>query len=204
MQCRTLRAWSALPAVMVSGTIVIGALPASGDIFHNEAIQGDLSGNPAAPTAYTLPLGVNTLIATSVRNDLEYVALTIPAGRTLSSLMLASYTSVDPIAFIAVQSGAVFTEPPTGTNVANLLGWAHFGPAFGQVGTDILDDIGAGGGAIGFTPPLPAGTYTFWIQQTGTNSTDYQLDFVVVPAPGVLGVSAAGFALAMRRRRVSN
>jgi hypothetical protein len=34
--------------------------------------------------------------------------------------------------------------------------------------------------AIGFTPPLPAGSYTFWLQQGTPPSTTYQLNFNVL------------------------
>ena len=68
-------------------------------------------------------------------------------------------------------------------NPANLLGWSHFGPGNGTVGTDILDNIGAGAGAMGFVPPLPAGDYTFLIQQTGGSASDYTFQFSVVPLP---------------------
>jgi hypothetical protein len=56
---------------------------------------------------------------------------------------------------------------------------------------------------MGFTPPLAAGNYTFWIQQTGANSATYTLDFRVTPEPGtlaLLGISAA-VGVAIRRRR---
>jgi len=46
---------------------------------------------------------------------------------------------------------------------------------------------------MGFVPPLPSGTYTFWAQQLN-GPTTYQLDFVVAPEPvpsiGPLGLVA--------------
>jgi hypothetical protein len=174
---------------------------ATADVLHDESVNGDLSGDRSVPTAYVLSQGTNSVIATSVSGDIEYIALTVPAGLQMQRLVLASYTGLDETAFIGVQSGPVFTEPPTGTNVANLLGWTHFGPALGHVGTDILDDLGAGPGSIGFTPPLGAGVYTFWIQQTGQNAATYQLDYSVVPGPGALTALMAGVGLVARRRR---
>ncbi len=177
------------------------AASARGDLIHDESIHGDLSGNQAAPTHYTLLPGSNTLIATSVSGDREYVRLSVPAGLLLDSLILVDYAGIDGTAFIAVQQGTEFTEPPTGTNVANLLGWSHFGPGVGNVGLDILPGIGSGLGAMGFTPPLAAGEYTWWIQQTGGNAATYELDFVVTPEPTSLALLGLVATVLLRRRR---
>lgn len=175
--------------------------PAAADILHDEAVHGDLSGDRFNPTAYTIGAGTHSVIAASISGDLEYLRLTIPAGQSLSAIVLAAYTGLDQTAFIGVQSGPTFTEPPNLPNPANLLGWTHFGPNFGHVGTDILDDIGMGLGAIGFTPPLPEGVYTFWIQQTGQSVSMYQLDFVIVPAPAAAPALIGLVGLVARRRR---
>jgi D-alanyl-D-alanine carboxypeptidase len=147
-----------------------------GIIYYNEAINGDISGDPNRPLALELTAGDNILRATSAAGDLEYVTVTVPAGFQLDSIELTSYASEDAIAFAAVQRGSVFTEPPTGTNVGNLLGYSHFGVA--DLTADILDNLASGEGAIGFTVPLPSGDYTFWLQQTGESST-YTFDFNV-------------------------
>ena len=149
-------------------------------VVWDKSIHGDLSGDRLNPTPITLGAGTSSIIATSVAGDREYVRLPIPAGMTLSGLIHATWASADLLAFIAVQEGPVFTEPPAGTNVAALLGWTHFGPGAATVGADILPLMGEGPGTIGFVPPLPGGRdYTYWIQQTGPVLTHYQLDFVV-------------------------
>ncbi len=157
-------------------SVGVGASGVSAQVFHDEAVHGDLSDSGLAPNAYTLAAGTGSLKATTGEGDLDYLALTVPAGHELTAIMVASYQGLDPIGFIGVMTGPQFTEPPAAPNVANILGYAHFGP--GLVGTDILDDMGIGPFAIGFTPPLPAGTYSFWLQQLGLVMT-YQLDFVV-------------------------
>jgi len=167
---------------------------------YNEGINGDLSGNRLIPTDLVLTPGTNSVIATSVRNDREYLHITVPGGFVLSALINASYTGNDGTAFVGVQAGSTFTEDPATVNVANLLGWSHFGTNLATVGEDILDDIGLGDDAIGFTPPLPAGDYTFWIQQTGTNACTYQFDFMVTPEPASLGLLLIGLS-ALRRRK---
>lgn len=180
---------AAFPAVTFAG------------ITYTESIDGDLSDDRLDPTDLNFSLGVNSITATSVQGDREYVHVVIPLGLDLSAVTLISYTGVDDTAFIGVQAGSVFTEPASGTNVANLLGWSHFGPGVGNVGLDILGDIGAGPGAIGFTPPLPAGDYTFWMQQTGTAQATYTFEFMVTPEPATVVLLMAVTLLAKRRRR---
>ncbi|MCG8589117.1 MAG: PEP-CTERM sorting domain-containing protein [Proteobacteria bacterium] len=175
-------------------------------VLHDESLDGDLSGDRNAPDAFALEAGSNTLTATSVSGDLEYVTLSIGAGDQLDSIQLSDFTNED-ISFLALQEGSVFTEPATGPDVAALLGWAHFGLA--QLGTDILDDLAAGPGAIGFDRPLGEGDYTFWIQETGPTAATYTLDFLVspVPEPGTLSLVALGgvglAAWARRRARAA-
>jgi len=186
----------------VSAHLIAAAVTqaASGVTLWDEAVNGDLSNDRFNPTALNLAMGVNSITATSVSGDREYVALTLAPGTQLSAVNLVSYTGVDGTAFIAVQVGGQLTEPPTGTDAANLLGWTHFGSAEGNVGTDILDDMGIGSAAIGFVPPLPANTYTFWMQQTGANPSTFQFDFIVdVPGPG--GLPLAAIAMIGWRRR---
>jgi hypothetical protein len=160
---------------------------------YNEGIDGDLSNNRLAPTVISLDPGSNTITATSVSGDPEYYTVNVPPGFQLSPVTLLSYASLDLVAFVGLQSGTTFTEPAIGTNVGNLLGWVHFGPS--MVTTDILDDIGMGPGAIGFTGPLPAGDYTFWSQQTGANATTYAFDLVISAAPPPVPTLSGGFTL---------
>src|SRR5687767_11924858 len=143
-------------------------------IVHDESVNGDLSNDRFNPTTYALAFGSNSLKATSVSGDREYVTLSVPSGMQLSSIFNFSYVGVDGTAFIGVQDGTQFTESPTSPNVANIKGYTHFGTGPGTVGTDILDNMGTGSGAQGFVPPLPSGNYTYWIQQTGGNPSTYQ------------------------------
>jgi len=184
------------------GAILASAAATSGAVLHDEDIDGDLSGDGLSPNRFALALGSNELLATSIRNDREYVRLTVPTGTILSSVVLTRYIGLDLIGFIGVQRGETFTEPSSGTNVANLLGWAHYGPVFGDLPRDYLSDIGMGPGAIGFTGALGANDYTFWIQQTGSVAVTYTFDFVVtIPAPGSIAGLAGLLALSARRRR---
>ena len=88
---------------------------------------------------------------------------------------------------------------PAVPSAGPLLGYVH--TAGTLRGTDILDDMGAGFGAMQFTPPLGPGDYSFWMQQINAVLTTYTFDLVVVPEPSVAALLAAGLVgLAVTRR----
>jgi hypothetical protein len=133
----------------------------------------------------------------------DYVHFHLSSGMSLNSIFLASWSGIDTKGFIAVQAGSTFTEPASGTNVANLLGYAHFGPSVNTIGQDILPSIGTGVGSIGFTGALGGSDYTFWLNQTSANVETYRLDFfTAVPEPSSMLV-LLGTPLLLRRRRRS-
>jgi len=155
--------------------------PANG---YDEAVSGDISDDPNNPLALDLAEGTTRLSATTGGGDQEYVTVVVPDGFQLASIDLESYSPND-VAFVGVQEGSTFTEPLDNTaDVSELLGYTLFGAS--AVGTDILDNIGNGSnganfGGQGFEGPLPAGTYTFALQQLGADS-DYTLAFNVAEA----------------------
>jgi len=164
----------------------------------NEAVNGDFSGNRAAPTPFNVAVGSNDLFATTQGGDLDIVTVNVPAGTVLNQLFLRSFTRAgfDGTAFVGLQSGSTFTVDPNIAGASSLLGWAHF--SSGNVNTNILPTIAGGSGAIGFRPPLSTGPYTLFFQQLGTPVT-YQFDFVVapVPEPATLALAAAGLAVSI-------
>ncbi|MGI9309372.1 MAG: hypothetical protein ACR2P6_08920 [Gammaproteobacteria bacterium] len=179
-------------SVVVSTCVLL--LPGIAGAFSwDENVDGDLSGDRFNPTNLgNAANGSNLLSATSVSGDLEYFTFSLNSSQSLVGIDLSSYSSIGGPSFIAVQSGTVFTEPAAGTNVTNLLGWHHFGGA--DLGTDILQDIGNGAGAIGFTAPLGPGDYVFWAQETGPNSASYTLDFNVIPIPAAFWLFGSAIA----------
>lgn len=180
---KSMKKFGSLAVMLLLTTLMIFSVTlVLADSTYNESVTGDLSGDQSAPTVWDLTVGHNILTATSVAGDVEYVTVNIPFGMQLEALMLESYISTDDLAFIAVQTGTTFTESPTSANPANLLGYAHFGTQQNQVGTDILDDMGQGSGAIGFSGPLQGRHYTFWIQEAGPAPVTYTLNFVVAPS----------------------
>lgn len=181
---------------------IVGTLAAhsTAGVLHNEGVNGDITGDRFNPAAFVLTPGSNTITATSISGDREYVRLTVPGGTTLSSVIVNAYAGGVNVSFIGVQAGDTMTVDPTAPNAALLLGYAHFGAP--NVGSNILGDIAAGAGSMGFTPPLSAGNYTFWIQETSaTMASAYTLDFVVVPGPGGFAVLGMAGVMGVRRRR---
>ncbi len=178
----------------------------AGTPFWDEGVDGDLSNDRADPTGpLLLLLGSNLISGTTVAGDRDYVTLTVPVGLQLSQV-IPTFFDGDDLAFIGVEAGDEVTTDPTAGDPSALLGWTHFGPTEGNVGTNILDDMGMGGGAIGFTGPLPAGNYSFWIQETSGIAVNYTLDFIVseIPAPaGIALLSLAGMIAPLRRRRTA-
>lgn len=147
---------------------------------YSEFVSGDLSGSPASPHPLTLDAGGNQVLGSASALDFDLLRITVPANHTLDSLVVVHHTDVNQV-FAGVQAGATWTAG-TGNDVdpSQLLGWVNFptNPHHGHTGEDILDDIGAGAGSIGFTAPLPSGVYTFLFQASSA-AIDYGLSFNV-------------------------
>lgn len=184
----------------VAGLLVILICSNALAVSYDESINGDLSSNPNAPTNVgVFAVGTHTVRGTSSGAEQDDYTFSIPSGASLTQVVNSFYNSPtgDDTAFIGLASGS--TIPNQGSAPGNLLGYTHFGPNFSTVGTNILDDIAVGSGAIGFTPPLGPGSYSIWSQQAGSPAT-FQMDFIVTPEPAGLAVFALG-ALALRRKR---
>ena len=168
----------------------------------DESVNGDLSGDQAAPTALPIGLGTNSIAGTADA-DQDFFTITVPDGANFTQLLLTSFESTDDLAFLAIQSGPMITDL---TTPDNLLGWLHTSAAF--VGTDILDDLALSdsAGAIGFTVPLGPGTYTLVMQQTNPGLVAYGFDLIIepvaMPEPPMAALFALGLCvLAVARRR---
>lgn len=175
--------------------------PATAVSVWDEGVNGDLSGNQAAPTVLAIGLGTNSITGTTQAGDVDFFTITVPDGARFTQLLLTSFESTDDLAFLAIESGPVITDTNSATN---LLGWLHPSAAF--VGTDVLDDLALGAGALTFTPPLGPGTYTLWMQQLNPEPVAYGFDLVIepiaIPEPPMAALFALGLvALAVARRR---
>ena len=182
---------------------------ASAATAHDEAATGDLSNNGLAPTPVTFAAGSNQVLGSTGRGaagiDRDYFSFTLAAGQQLSAIFVVPGTAtLGAFSFIGIESGHQLTLPTTATTAAGLLGWWHYAAA--DVATNILDDMGmAANGSSGFTPPLGAGTYAVWVQDTGAGATPYGFDFQVtaaVPEPQAWALLLAGLGvLGFIRRR---
>ncbi len=180
---------------------------ANAGVLWNETVQGDLSNDWLAPTIGTLVAsedGENILSGTSGDDgtgvDRDYITVTIPAGAELTAIILQDYFSPDFNMFMGVVAGTTVVNPDDATD-QSVLGYTLFGPS--DLGNDLMEELAVprypGGG---FIAPVGPGTYTFWIQQTG-EPTIYQMNFVVVPGPGTVGVAGFMMFSMARRRRAS-
>ena len=92
------------------------------DVIWDEGVDGDLSNDWLNPTALVLADGTNSLFATSVKGDRDYVRLDVPEGFLLKTLILTAYESESEQSFVGVQAGTFFTEDPAKPDVGNILG----------------------------------------------------------------------------------
>lgn len=164
--------------------ILVGALmvPAAA-LAHDEAVDGDLSNDAAAPTPLVFGLGANVVagrVTTSAPADTrDYITFTIPAGRQLTGLRLVSWVSGNT-GFHAINAGATSFQPSSATD-NNFLGGDHVNPAIWVFDlVELLDGDTAG---VGTTAPLGPGTYSYVIQETGPQLSDYRIEFIVSAAP---------------------
>ena len=194
----------------LAGLLLAASAAAPAAVVYREADDGELSGNGLSPTAVALAAGSNELFGSMGGGgggaDRDYFVVTVPAAMQLTAVTLLPATRVIGVSFIGVQAGSQVKVNPLAGSANGLLGWLHYGAT--DIGTDILPAIGQGFGAGGFTPPLAAGDYTFWLQETGPGSVTYGLDLQLqpVPLPGALSSFALALTLmvsARRRRRAA-
>ncbi|HEX8875708.1 MAG TPA: hypothetical protein VF777_03105 [Phycisphaerales bacterium] len=195
-----------LPQLLTLSVVGVLAAPAAAGFSYAESVNGDLSDDRLAPSQLMASYGSNILSGSIGKGplpgslDLDYVTVTIPAGMQLARLDLVQANVGGAVSFIAVEAGAQISVPHTTVDASPLLGWHHFGGA--EQGSDILQAIGAGPGAIGFAGPLGPGQYTFWVMELNTaEARGYSFEFVVVPAPSSACLAALGGLIAAGRRR---
>ena len=195
-----------MPKIAWAGALLAGLLllpQAQARIAWDESVNGDLSGVGTAPSVISLTLGSNQIIGATgdlgAGVDIDYFTLTIPTGWQLSSLELLPNTAPESAAFLGIQAGNQLTAK----NAGELLGWMHYA-AF-DTGQNLLPRIASGFGAIGFTVPLKAGSYSFWVQDYDPGSSPYGIDLGItaVPEPATARTMLLGLAgiAALRRRQ---
>lgn len=168
----------------------------------NEAVSDDLAYAGTAPTAVSFGPGANEVSGTTGRDaagtvDRDHFTFTIAPGwqlETLTVLAGSTFLGGASASFIGMQSGPVMMVDPVSNSAAGLLGWWLYNE--NDIGNDILQQMGASPGALGYAGALPAGTYTVWVQETASGLARYGFDFAVtqVPEPASLLLMLAGVA----------
>lgn len=170
--------------------------------IHIEALNGDLSNDPLAPTALNFVDGSNT-VAGSVNSldgvggagsdTRDFFTFTIDPGFQLTEINLFGFTAGNT-GFALIDDVAASAIPNGGT-AGSFLGGSHVDDTLlggGLLGANIANDVAGAG--VGFTFPLDAGDYTFLIQETGRTTSDYHLSFEVsaVPLPAAAWLFVSG------------
>ena len=172
---------AAFAGLLLSFGISTAALAAD----HNEAVNGDLSDDPANPTPLAIDAGSNVITgdATDAPLDRDIVTLNVPEGLEITTIELTQFELIsspsDGGMLVALEEGSQITDL---NSSAALRGFVIAGVNPGtEVGDDLLDDMGGA--------PLDAGAWTIWMQNTGS-ITEYQLTVTaaaVGPPPGPVG-----------------
>jgi hypothetical protein len=173
------------------GALSMGVRTAHAATAWNEASNGDLSNDGLSPTAVVVHPGSNVVIGTTGNSgqgvDRDYFKFTVPPGSTLSAINLLPNTSVSgSVSFIGIQPGPQLTVTPTGGGADQLVAQGHYGND--QIGTNLLPGI-----KLGPPGPLPAGTYSIWVQDTG-GAASYGFDFVLSTPAAAPSLSGWGLA----------
>ena len=179
---------------------------AQAGIVADEAQLGDFSNDGLAPTHFSLAAGTNVVAGTFGASalpdvhDLDYVSFTVPAGHVMSRFVLIDAYVGGAFSFVGMQAGPALTVPPDNWSIETpLLGWAHFGSS--SIERDLLPEMAVSPGSVGFTTPLPSGTYSLWIMELDTSESyryRFGIEVVAIPGPGALAATAV-LARAFRR-----
>lgn len=174
------------------------------EVVYDEAIDGELSNLGFAPTYIQFGEGSNDVIFVTDQDgdDRDFFTFTIEAGYQLSGLVINDFSTDSPfnLAFMSINPGSVLPFDPDAPDTEQLLGYTLFDE--GDIGSDLLPEMGEAFGTIGFTGPLGPGDYTIWAQETNPAVDSWNLGFVVtqVPAPGAMALlGLAGLAGGRRR-----
>jgi hypothetical protein len=167
--------------------LVIVAVGAQAQIAYDESVGGDFSNDGLAPTMVSLFSGTNQIFGTTGRDpvgpvDRDYFTVTIPTGFTLNSIVELPGTTAGRVSFLGLQAGNQLTLPTNTLSAAGLLGWIHYSPA--NIGQNLFSVLSSPAAASsGFTAPLGAGDYSFWIQDFTAGTFNYGFDLHMTPVP---------------------
>jgi hypothetical protein len=188
--------------IVLLASAFLYASAAYGDTTYNESISGDLSNSGLTPTLLSISFGSNDVFGTTGKSaagviDRDYFTFTVPQGLELTAITVLPGTGTLGAlgeSFIGIESGPQVTVSTAATDATGLLGWDHYGTE--DIGVNILPLMGTSGlGSTGFSGPLPAGTYSFWVQEASVGTVPYGLEFTVAtPEPASWTMLCTGMA----------
>ena len=163
-------------------------------VNYDESANGDLSNDPAAPTALDFMVGSNTVTGTignsndPVNGDRDFITFVVGPGQSISAINLLAWTP-DNLGFAGLNSGNTSFIPSGTTNDFFLAGIL---PSTGDVGTDLLELFANASVTTNSlaAPVLDPGTYSFVVQQTTDLVQEYSLEFVL---DGTVSVEATSW-----------
>jgi Ca2+-binding RTX toxin-like protein len=171
---------------------------------YNEAILGDLSDLPDAPTNLLLTSGNNFITGNTTNApslDRDFFTFTVPEGATVSAIVLQSYrwgngnqgTPGYGNSYFAVVEGSTFPSITDGSGflVSKLI---DNRTESNEVGQDLLES--GVGTALGGSSPgqLGPGNYAVWYQETA-NPTNYAFNIKLdgPPVPGTIQFGSSSY-----------
>lgn len=172
---------------------------------YDESINGDLSDNYLEPNFLYVGAGSSTIKGTIGGGDIDLFTLVVADGFTLNSIVLLNYLTQDPnsqdnVSFILSQPMAILSAAPSNEDPypGGAIGYVGFGDW--AEGREILRFLTAGP-PYDFAEELDAGSYAFWINETGSTAQyDFQFTVAAVPEPSALVVLCAVFPTLLWRR----
>jgi hypothetical protein len=153
-----------------NGSTVGGLNLAKGDLSN--VLETDFVSLASSSRLFGPNIHIHNTVVNSnlISGDKDYVTFTVGTN-SIAALYLTKYVGVDLKAFFAIQQGTAWTA---GQDVNQMLTYGHLGPWDPSlaVGSNVLAGNPLHPGAVTLTANT---TYTMWIQQTGSNITEYAL-----------------------------
>lgn len=166
-----------LAAMLLLGARVAAAWASYGFVW----VEGPghyLSSDGTLPTDLDAGPGDNVIHGTingyHPTDGSDFFRFTLGPNWELHTITLTEYSYAGDTTFLGIEDSDVYV---TGLTNDQYFGYCYFGQE--DLGLDLLDPMGASNG--NFTPPLGAGTYTFWVNESGPWRV-YELVFrIVIP-----------------------
>ena len=176
-----------------NGSTVGGLNLAKGDLSN--VLETDFVSLASSSRLFGPNIHIHNTVVNSnlISGDKDYVTFTVGTN-SIAALYLTKYVGVDLKAFFAIQQGTAWTA---GQDVNQMLTYGHLGPwdPSLDVGSNVLAGNPLHPGAVTLAANT---TYTVWIQQTGSNITEYVLSTnpYWIPATADLPADYSGDPLA--------